>query len=191
MDDWQSRHAWFKGVILPHEAALRKHVRRLTASSDLDVDDIVSETLVRAYTVEKFERIEQGRTFLFTVARNLLTDLARRRSVVSFELMANLEALEVADETRSVEATLSAREEVQRLQRVVDEMPNQCRRVLLLRRIEDLSMRQIAERLQLSVSTVEKHLSKAIAFLTKGMAEGEPVRKQELRTVWRRVKDKR
>lgn len=191
MDDWAARHAWFKAIILPHEAALRKHVRRLTRESDIDADDIVSEALMRAYTTERFERIEYGRTFLFTIARNLLTDIVRRRAIVSFELMANLEALEVADESSSAESVVSARDEVRQLQKVVDEMPNQCRRVLLLRRIEDLSMRQIAERMQLSVSTVEKHLAKAVALLTRAVAEEEPVQRRVERTVWRSVKDKR
>ncbi len=118
MDDWAARHASFKETILRHEAALRKHVRRLTQGSDIDADDLVSEALTRAYTTENFERIDYGRTFLFTIARNLLTDIVRRRAIVSFELMANLETLEVADETSSTESAVSARDEVRQVQRV-------------------------------------------------------------------------
>ena len=191
MDDWAARHAWFKETILHHEAALRKHVRRLTQGSDIDADDLVSEALTRAYTTGNFERIDYGRTFLFTIARNLLTDIVRRRAIVSFELMANLEMLEVADEASSTESAVSARDEVRQVQRAIDDMPSQCRRVLLMRRIDELSMKEIAERMQLSVSTVEKHFAKAIALLTKALEQEEPVTRRNERTVWRSVKDKR
>ena len=191
MDDWAARHAWFKETILHHEVALRKHVRRLTQGSDIDADDLVSEALTRAYTTENFERIDYGRTFLFTIARNLLTDIVRRRAIVSFELMANLETLEVADEASSTESAISARDEVRQVQRAIDDMPPQCRRVLLMRRIDELSMKQIAERMQLSVSTVEKHFAKAIALLTKALEQEEPVTRRNVRTTWRSVKDKR
>lgn len=170
MADRAARLAWFKSIVLPHEAALRRHVRRL-AAHNFDTDDIVSEVLTRAYATAEFERIDRGRGFLFAIARNLLTDMARRQSVISFDLMANLELLDVADDAPSTEAVVSSRDELRRLQLFVDSLPLQCRRVFLLRRVEELSPGEIADQLQLSVSTVEKHLAKAMALLTAAMAD--------------------
>jgi RNA polymerase sigma factor (sigma-70 family) len=183
--DRGARLSWFKSVILPHEAALRRRVRRL-ATPDMDVDDIVAEVLVRAYSVAGYERIDRGRNFLFTVARNLLTDLARRRAVVSFDMMADLESLAVADEAPSSESVVSARDELRRLQRIVDAMPPQCRKVFLMRRIDELPLADIAARLALSVSTVEKHLAKAMTLLTRGMEESDPVSTIGGARAWRR-----
>lgn len=188
--DRAARLAWFKAVVLPHEAALRRRVRRLAGSAaGIDVDDIVSEALVRAYTTADYGRVDRGRSFLFAITRNLLTDLARRRAVVSFDLMADLENLAVVDEAPSPERVVSSREELRQLQRVVDTLPRQCRRVFLLRRIEEMPLARIAERLGLSVSTVEKHLSKAMAQLTRGMTENDPVSEMSKGPAWRRIRN--
>lgn len=189
MQDRATRHAWFKSVILPHEPALRRRVRQMSAPG-IDVDDIVSEALVRAYQTEDYPRISHGRTFLFTIARNLLVDLARRRAVVPFDVMADLENFDPADPAPLPETVVIARDELRLLQRVLETLPTQCRRVFLLRRIDELSLNDIAVRLGLSVSTVEKHLSKAMALLTRGMAEGDPVPQGKQESTWR-VKDKR
>jgi RNA polymerase sigma factor (sigma-70 family) len=191
VQDRSARHAWFKCVILPHEAALRRQVRRLTATSGVDVDDVVSEALIRAYMAEDFERIDRGRAFLFTVARNLMTDLARHRAVVPFDFMASLDSFELSDPAPTPESAALARDELRRLQTLIDTLPKQCRRVFFLRRIDELSLSDIAVRLGLSVSTVEKHLSKAMALLTRGMAESEPVLQSRPGPAWRRLKDNR
>ncbi len=190
MQDRAARQSWFKAVILPHEPALRRLVRRMAATPDVDVDDIVAEALLRAFTVTDFARIDRGRTFLFTIARNLLTDIARRRAVVPFEVMASLDELETADTHPSAEAVVSARDELHRLQRVVEGLPPQCRRVFSLRRIEELSLAEIAGELGLSVSTVEKHLAKAMGLLTRAMAEDSPVVAAIKVVKWRRTTDK-
>lgn len=161
----------------------------MAASSPIDVDDIVSETLTRAYTTEGYARIDNGRSFLFTVARNLMTDLARRRAVIPFELMANLENFNLSDPAPLPEAAAMARDEIRRLQKVVDSLPAQCRQVFLLRRIDEMSLEGIAVRLGLSVSTVEKHLSRAMALLNQGMAEGEPVPTDRKGLKWQRTRD--
>lgn len=184
------RHAWFKSVILPHEPALRRRVRRMASAGDIDVDDIVAEVLVRAYTIEDYVRITRGRAFLFTITRNLLTDLARHRAVVSFDLMANLENFDFPDSAPSPESVVVARDELRYLQQILETLPAQCRRVFLLRRIDELSLGEIAVRLGLSVSTVEKHLSKAMALLARGMADSEPVMTDRQGLIWRTL-DKR
>lgn len=186
--DRAARLAWLKSTILPHEAALRRHVRRLSPPG-LDTENIVSETLARAYVAEDFSRIDNGRSFLFAIARNLLIDLARRRAVISFDIIADLERL--PDESPSAEAIVTARDELRRLQQVVETLPTQCRRVFLMRRIDELPFEEIAARLSLSVSTVEKHLSKAMARLTFAMAESDPVQDVEKEPTWESMKERR
>lgn len=188
--DRVARLAWFKSIVLPHEAALRKHVRRLV-TPDLDVDDVVSESLTRAYAADDWQRITNGRSYLFRIARNLLVDAARRRAVVSFEVMADLEALNIADDAPSADAIVSAREELRRLEDVVDGLPPRCRQVFLLRRIHDHSLNEIAVELNVSVSTVEKHLARAMELVTRALAESDPVPSTSMRLAWRRAKDRR
>ena len=68
----------------------------------------------------------------------------------------------------------------------VDRLPEQCRRVVTLRKMEGLSPSQIAVRLNLSISTVEKHLAKGLALLTKALAADELRRTGVKASTWRK-----
>jgi RNA polymerase sigma factor (sigma-70 family) len=144
-------------VILPQEAALRGRLRRILPSTH-ELEDMVAEVLARAYATENWENVTTGRAYLFTIARNLVIDTARRNKVVSFETIADLELL---GGENTIEAQLHAREALRQVEAIVDSLPTQCRRVFILRRIHEKSMLEIAEEMSLSVSTVEKRHSYA------------------------------
>jgi len=84
---------WFKAVILPQEAALRGRLRRILPANQ-ELEDMVAEVLARAYATDNWENVTTGRAYLFTIARNLVIDTARRNKVVSFETIADLELLQ-------------------------------------------------------------------------------------------------
>jgi RNA polymerase sigma factor (sigma-70 family) len=168
MSERAEKMAWFKAQILPHEAALR---RRLAALRIPDVEDVVSEVLTRAYSAQNWRRMDQG------------------RAIVSIDFVADLEALHLDDGGPSPEATAAARDELRQLQRALDALPPQPRRVFLMRRVEELSPHEIAARLHLSVSTVEKHLAKAMVAVTRALGASEPVgRPGADEDRWRRTK---
>lgn len=139
-------------------------------AADADLDDLVSESLARAYAADDWARISNGKHYLFRIARNILIDDARRNAVVSFDYVADIESLQI---DCSTESGLSARDELRHVQNAIDGLPPQCRRVFLRRRVHELSLGEIAEEMGLSVSTVEKHLAKAVMLLAKAMSEIE------------------
>ena len=157
---------WFKTVILPQEAALRGRLRRILPSTH-ELEDMVAEVLARAYATDNWENVTTGRAYLFTIARNLVIDTARRNKVVSFETIADLELL---GGENNIEAQLHAREALRQVETIVESLPPQCRRVFILRRVHEKSMLEIADEMSLSVSTVEKHLAKAIAIVMRAWA---------------------
>ena len=160
---------WFKDVILPHEGALRGRMRRVLRQRE-DVDDVVAEVLTRAYAIRDFTRITAGRSFLFQIARNLLIDEARRAKIVVLEEIADLDL--VAD-TMSAERLLQARDQLRRLEAIVDTLPPQCRRAFILRRVHDRSIKEIAEEMSLSVFTVDKHIAKATLKVMQALGQFE------------------
>jgi len=190
VSDRAARIAWFKAGVLPHEASLRRFLRR-TGAPDMDLDDLVSEALTRTYAAEDWRRITNGRSYLFTIARNLVFDAARRQKIVAFETVADLDALGLVDAQPSAEAVLTTRDELRVLQAAVDRLPPRAREVFLLRRVENLSQRQVGERLNLSVSTVEGHFTKAIAALTKALQDSDPIRSGDAGPAWRSQRQKR
>ncbi|NQE63868.1 sigma-70 family RNA polymerase sigma factor [Caulobacter sp. RHG1] len=169
MDGLTTRLSWFKAVILPHEAALRARLRR-ACPPGFDVDNLVAESLARAYAAKDIDRIPTGRGYLFTIARNLLIDTLRRETIVSLDFVADLDTLRSDD---TLEASLTARDELRRLHAIIETLPAQCRQVFILRRVHDVSFQEIAVRMSLSVSTVEKHLARAVMLVAKAMSERE------------------
>jgi RNA polymerase sigma-70 factor (ECF subfamily) len=171
-EDELARRAWFRQHILPLEPQLRQHLHRV-APRDMDVDDLVHDALVKAMSNANWRQVVSPAGFLFTVGRNLVYDQLRRRAVVPLDYVAELDASDFRDDSPDAEAVLVGREELRLLARLVQELPPQCRRVFTLRKIHDLSPHAIAERLGLSVSTVEKHLVKALRRCSEGLARND------------------
>jgi len=170
MSELLVRLEWFKAVVLPHEAAARARLKRICPPG-FDVDNLVAEALARAYQAQDFARVTAGRAYLLTIARNLLIDALRRETIVSLDFVADLDVLRSDD--AAVERQIQARDELRWLQALVDRMPAQPRKVFLLRRVHDLSPATIAGQMGLSVSTVEKHLAKALKLVAQARAERE------------------
>jgi RNA polymerase sigma-70 factor (ECF subfamily) len=66
------------------------------------------------------------------------------------------------DDLPDAEAVLAYRQAVQTLADAINELPPRCRKVFLLNRFDGLNYREIAGRLRISTSMVEKHMMKAI-----------------------------
>ncbi|WCT73806.1 sigma-70 family RNA polymerase sigma factor [Sphingomonas naphthae] len=169
MDNVRAKLDWFKAIILPHQPALRARLRRLCPTTG-DLEDLVSEVLTRAYANPNWHGVDHGRAYLFTVARNLVIDMTRRDKIVSFDTVVELDLLQ---SDHDMDAQLCARDELRRMQAIVDTLPGQCRRAFIARRVQEKSMGEIADEMGLSVSTVEKHLGKAVRLIMQALADQE------------------
>lgn len=187
--DAAERRAWFRAKILPLEPVLRSYVRRILPD-DVDVDDIVHDAFIKIITLQNWREVQTPAAFVKTVARNLVHDLFRHRSVIPIYNVADLEATHTVDELANPELTTSGRDELRMLAQLVEALPPQCQKVFTLRKVNGLSNDAIAKQLGLSVSTVEKHLVKALRLCSEGLA-----RREGTHTNWRmyvrRQKDKR
>lgn len=171
----ESLDTWFKREILAHEAMLLRYLRRVWPRKD-EVHDLRQETYARVYQAAMASRPASARSFLFTTAHHLMADRVRHERVVSIEAVGDIEALNVLSDEISTERRVGARQELERLARALDLLPPKCRKVLWLRRVEGLSQKEVAERLGVSVKTVEQHVSKGGRLLAEYMLGGEIVR---------------
>jgi RNA polymerase sigma factor (sigma-70 family) len=165
----RARLDWFKAAILPHEGALRGRLRRVISRAS-DVDDLVAECMTRAYAHGDITATSSGKAYLFQIARNLLIDEARREKIVSLEFVAELDVLQADNST---EAALQARDELRHLQAILDTLPPQCRRAFIQRRVFGKSVKEIAEEMELSVFTVDKHLTRAAVKIMQAIGQFE------------------
>ncbi len=153
--------SWFASEVQPHEAALRAYLRS-QFSSLTDPDDVVQETYVRVLRARERGPIESPRGLLFATARNAARDLLRRRAVAKTIPIAESGTSCVFDEAPSVAESVSRRQESELLAAAIAELPPRCREILVLRKFENLSHREIAQRLGIAEHTVEAQLTKAL-----------------------------
>jgi RNA polymerase sigma factor (sigma-70 family) len=164
----ESLEEWFRREILPHEAALVRFLARKWIRA-ADVQDIRHDIYVRVLEAAERGRPASPKSFLFTVARNLLVDRARRDRIVAIDLLEDLDVLNVLIDEVSPERRASGRQQLQRLSALFDRLPPRCREVLWMRRIEDLPQKEISARLGIAEGTVEKHLVRSIRMLADAM----------------------
>ena len=157
-------NAWFKREILVHEGALVRYLARTWRNRD-EIHDLRQEIYIRIYEAAKASRPHSPKSFMFTTARHLMTDRARRGRVVSIEAVGDADALNVLVDEISPERNLHARQELKRLAQAFGLLPPKCREVVWLRRVDELSQKEVAVRLGISPRTVESHVMKGMRML--------------------------
>lgn len=152
---------WFAREILVYEDSLVRYLTRSWHHRD-DIHDLRQETYVRVYEAAAQQRPRAPKSFLFTTARNLMADRLRRSRVVSIEAKADIDSLNIHVDEVSPEHHALARDELRTLARAFERLTPRCREVVWMRRVEELSQREVATRLGIAESAVEKQIAKAM-----------------------------
>lgn len=152
----------WRPVFAKVKAALMRRGR-----SEHDAEDLVQEAWVRLAQYEHGKPVVQPEAFLMRTALNLSIDTHRLRQSRGTDVV--LEDVVLIDATPSAEATLLARERLQRLSDGLGRLPERTRGFFLAHRIEGKSYTEIAREHNLSVTAVEQHIAKAMLRLTAWM----------------------
>lgn len=155
-----STAAWFSAEVQPHEGALRGYLHGFVPPGE--IDDLIQETYVRLLRARERGPIEHLRGLLFATARNAARDLHRRRATADTIPITEIGESRVFDTAPGVSETVSRRQETDLLTAAIAALPPRCREILLLRKFENLSHREIATRLGIAEHTVEAQLTKAL-----------------------------
>jgi RNA polymerase sigma-70 factor (ECF subfamily) len=135
-----------------------------------DIDDLMQEAYARLWTAE-YRQITNGRGYLFAVVRNLLLEQARHARIVPMERLGEIDALLIPSEEPGPDRRVNARQELERLERIVASLPEQCRRAFQLQKFQNLSQRDIALEMNITEKTVEKHLAVALVRVLDALKE--------------------
>lgn len=138
--------------------ALLRSIMKLCARQE-DVDDILQETFLRVYTTNKKTRITSLQDYLFVVSRNLvMKKLSRQSREIVLEIN---DALMDSNEL-STETQLHHQKKFEAFNKALSSLPEKNRRAILLRKYYGLSHREIARKMHVSISSVEKYISDGI-----------------------------
>jgi RNA polymerase sigma-70 factor (ECF subfamily) len=166
----ESLDVWFKREILSHEVILVRFIARVWPRRD-EVADIRQEAYARVYEAARQSLPRAPKAFLFATTRHLMADRIRRERIVSIRAGGDQEYLNVLVDEISPEQRVGAHQELARLARAFDRLSTKCREVVWLRRVKELSQKQVAERLGLTEKTIEKHLRTGARQLAHYMRE--------------------
>ncbi len=130
-----------------------------------EVDDLVQEVFLRIVKRGGAGQLEHLDGYIFQTASSVLMDRSRRRKVRASDRHIPLD-LDRPDATEpGAERVLIGRQSLRAAGAILLELPERTRRVFILRRLEGLAYQEIAQRLGLSVSAVEKHMFRAVRHL--------------------------
>jgi RNA polymerase sigma-70 factor (ECF subfamily) len=161
---------WFMREVLPLEPMLSRFLQR-NWRNGADINDLRQEAYARLYEAAQRERPAQVKAFLFQIARNIIIDRLRKQSVVSLESVADFDWLNVSDERPSAESYVAARQELRMLQVALDSLPRRCRQVVVLRKVEGLSQKEVAARMGVTTDTVENQMAKGMRLLAQALGQ--------------------
>lgn len=144
---------------------LRRYLHRRLQDRTM-ASDLVQDTFVNV--LERPEiRIQDFRAYLYSIARNLLLNHRKQEARRRTDPVAPDALLDIAADQPSPEEAVDSRLQLQRIYVLVQELPPRTQQIFVLNRIDGLTHAQVARRLALSESAVQKHLALAIAHMTR------------------------
>ena len=165
------RALWLGRHVLPHEPQLRAWLRRRNLGG-LEIEDVIQETYTRLVAAESVAHVHDAKNYAFQVAGSVVIDHLRRMKVVPISSLPDLDYLEVASEEPSPERQTIDRDELNQLAQMIAALPGRVREVFVLRRVHGLPQREVARRLGLSESTVEKHMARGFLIMLEHLGHG-------------------
>lgn len=149
--------------------ALRRYFRRkgLTPPDDEDAAQEVFMRLTKRFAAAA--EIESIDRYLFTTAASVVMDLHRRSKSRGHALLEPYEENRHAQSVAGPDVIYTGREAISTMILALKELPERTRVIFILARLEQMKQTEIAKRLGVSLATVEKSLSKALAYLSERM----------------------
>jgi RNA polymerase sigma-70 factor (ECF subfamily) len=155
------------------EVLMRRHnprvyrVARAIAGDDAAAEDIMQEAYTRAFTqIDRFEGRARFSTWLTRIAIN--EALGRRRSARPFT---DVDLSAMKDRSSSPEELLASAQLIALVERAVAGLPEHYRVVFVLRAVEQLSVREVADCLEINEETVKTRHFRARAALKDALSE--------------------
>lgn len=160
-----------------HREALQRYIGNKLRHG-ADAEDVVQETFIRLLNRERtqgktLQSMASPEAYMYRTASNLAIDRQRQKNSRVDEGCA--EPLDNSIESTAPGAlrVIESHQRLQRLRDAVDQLPPMCRQVFVLHKYRQLTYREVASHLGISVSMVEKHMMKALTRLDKALG-GSP-----------------
>src|SRR3984957_5164576 len=176
--DWTSGlddNARFAHVVMPHIDDAYRLARWLTGNST-DAEDVVQDASLRAFRAIRGYAGGSARAWLLSIVRNTAYSWLRKNRPTAVVTVDDLEAVELAQanpgdpDAETPETTLFARIDAEQLRAAIAALPAPFRGTLVLRDIEGLDYRGVAENTEVPIGTVISRLARGRRRLTETLS---------------------
>jgi len=171
LQDFRERGRWLARNVLPHEVLIRAKLSAVSVYG-LDIEDVIQEMYARILSQPSLEAIRYPRQYAVQTAKAIVIDHVRHSRVISITSSGSLDALDTPVLEATTEERLEFQGEILAVADALAQLPSMCRETLILRRMEGLSQREVAQRLKISEKTVEKHMANGVRLLIKIFGRG-------------------
>jgi RNA polymerase sigma factor (sigma-70 family) len=161
---------WMSQNIFPHEHLVRRWLKGSLRNGR--EDDVIQEAYCRLAGLSDPFVIVSPKAYFFQVARSIVLKQIRRDRIVRIECVAEMERLSIVDDAPSPETQVSDREEMAWVAQLINGLPTRRRDIFLMRKVEGMSQRAIAERMNVTENVVEKEIAAGLRVVLKAMSDG-------------------
>lgn len=161
------KQAEFLNVVMPFKDKLYRLAKRLLVSRE-EAEDATQEILLKLWNKnDKIEEYKNVEAFAMTMTKNFCLDRLKSKQSSNLKLVHS----NYTDENRSLQKEVEAKDSVNWVQKILEELPEQQKMVLQLRDIEEYDFEEIAEMLDMKPTAVRVALSRARKIVRDKLTE--------------------
>ena len=153
-----------------HKGVLAAYMAKYMLKPE-DADDILQDTFLKTLEASQKRDIQSPKSYLFIVARNLIFRKLRKTSKHMMQEIEDIDERYLAAPNVPADVSLHSKMKMEAFITAANQLPAQCRKVFLMRKIIGMSHKEIAAELDISTSTVERHITNAIQRCRNNMAK--------------------
>ena len=157
---YETKRASFEEAVLPHLDAAYNLARWLTRN-EADADDVVQEAFLRAFRFYGGFHGLNCRAWLLTIVRNTCCTWLQAKRAGEPTITFDEEMHSTETQSTSPDAALLANADREMLQQAIEELPLEFREVIVLRELEGVTYKEIAEIAGIPMGTVMSRLARA------------------------------
>jgi RNA polymerase sigma-70 factor (ECF subfamily) len=171
--DEHEKQARFEQTVMPHLDAAYNLARWLTGN-DHDAQDVVQDACLRAYKFFGGFRGGNSRSWLLAIVRNSCYTWLQQNRARHVTMPYEEEIHSVEDDSGNPGLLLLQSSSREHIRQAIEKLPAEFREIVVLREIEGLAYKEIADVANIPIGTVMSRLARARKQLQKTLADSKP-----------------
>lgn len=187
----ESKRYDFERLYIDCQPRLTAYALRFV-NNPIEAQDLVHDCFMALWDRQAPLDPEEARMLLFAMTRNRCLNYLKHKSIVDKYTISCLARAKIGEEhLYNYDFSFAEnghpylyQELEQQIQRIMDSLPERCREVFFLSRFQGLKNREIAERLHISLHTVERHIQRALRIFAEALEREQSIYLQILILAW-------